>query len=308
MELYHRLSIVSLVLIHVALNVVLPGVVRESHDSDLFMFLWIGACMAQVTLIAAWSVFAPLHVTRRIAWGISFATLMWSSLVLGCRLGFVWSPEPSLTRAQALFLAVAVAWGCCTAVIPLVALRALARYRWRMPLHHVCSLQPARQFSVREMMIVATLACLLLGLTRLLLPPGEWKGLDIPRDLHTALHVLTLTQWVLAAPCLWLAYRKLPTVIVTSMLWPCVVAWAWAFVQQGLLRGQMRHLEWSQQLFVLYALNVGHCLGMFVVVALLRSLGYRFVRVAARRVIDNGPPASENAGDFTLLPVPYAET
>ncbi len=53
--------------------------------SELLGFVLLGICIAQVTLIAAWAVFAPGNIVVRLPWSLLLGLMMWYLLVLGQR-------------------------------------------------------------------------------------------------------------------------------------------------------------------------------------------------------------------------------
>jgi len=74
----------ALMCVLLAANLVTP--LFFDSRSELLMGLFVGICIGQVNLIAAWAALAPGNVLFRLPWSMLLGVLMWYSLVLGYRL------------------------------------------------------------------------------------------------------------------------------------------------------------------------------------------------------------------------------
>ena len=60
-----------------------PFVLHGHDDNEWLTALAFGTCIAQVTLIAAWAVFAPGNIVVRLPWSLLLGLMMWYLLALG---------------------------------------------------------------------------------------------------------------------------------------------------------------------------------------------------------------------------------
>ena len=77
----------GILLTFAAVDYCMPAVMEHlgGRRADLLMSILLGICIAQVTLIAAWVVFAPGNIVVRLPWSLLLGFAMWYLLVLGER-------------------------------------------------------------------------------------------------------------------------------------------------------------------------------------------------------------------------------
>jgi len=68
---------------------------RGGPDSEWLFAIALGICIAQVTLISAWAVFAPGNIVVRLPWSLLLGLMMWYVLAFSMQQADSYSRYPS---------------------------------------------------------------------------------------------------------------------------------------------------------------------------------------------------------------------
>ncbi len=272
----------ALICLLLSANLVMPLILDSSNE--LLTGVLFGICIGQVNLIAAWAALAPGNVLFRLPWSMLLGVLMWYSLVLGFRLqglldrlGVV-SFHSDLDMGETVLLGVVLVVGIIVAQIPLWLAGQV--FRWKL----VCSEMPdnthRHQYNLRHLLLSMFLLSLVLGAARVILPTEEQWRLHVNHEFWAILGAVILCNLLITVPCIWGSF------LPTAMMFPLAVAWTvycavLTVIEFGVLCLLLGPPSGNvvETLSVFLLLNLSQCgtvLGCFL---LLRSVGFRFVRL-----------------------------
>jgi hypothetical protein len=244
---------------------------REPHPGSE----WIGLCAAQVTLIAAWAVFAPGNIVTRLPWTILFGLMMWYTIVFGYRTsvneGHRQSSEDVVVLGTVLLLSVIVLQ------IPLWIAKRAFGYRMVSPGESPTPIAEERlQFQVKHLLVGTFILAVALSPIRYILPT-EHVSPVLRGEMLVLVPMVIVANLVATLPCLWGGFVSLP-----GMLF--VLAWAvYCLIVTGIELGVVSAIERGgperEAFIVLYALNGVQAAVVFAVMRIYRALGYRLQRV-----------------------------
>ena len=281
-----RALIGALICVLLAADLVTP--LFFDFQSELLVGVFVGICIGQVNLIAAWAALAPGNVLFRLPWSMLLGVLMWYSLVLGHRLqelldslGVV-SSHSDLDMGETVLLGIILVVGIIVAQIPLWVAGQV--FRWKL----VCGEMPENihrpQFNLRHLLLGMFLLSLLLGAARVILPTeGRWS-LHMDDELWAILGAVILCNLLITVPCIWGSF------VPTALMLPLAIAWTaycavLTLVEFGVLCLFLGSpgSDTVEIVIAFLLLNLSQCgtvLGSFL---LLRAAGFRFVRLPIAR-------------------------
>jgi hypothetical protein len=249
-----------------------PDAMRGPHPGSE----WLGLCAAQVTLIAAWAVFAPGNIVTRLPWTILFGLMMLYTIVFGYRSSdraHSQRPEDVVVLGEVLLLSVIVLQ------IPLWIAKRAFRYRMVVTGEDPTPIAEERlQFQVKHLLIGTFILAVALSPIRYILP-NEHVSLTPRPDMLVLVPMVIVTNLVATLPCLWGGFTSLPGLLF-------VLAWAvYCLIVTGIELGVISAIDGGRAgadrgaFAILYALNGVQAAVVFGVMRIYRALGYRLQRV-----------------------------
>ena len=245
----------------------------------------VGICIAQVTLIAAWAVFAPGNIVVRLPWSLLLGLMMWYVLVFGERRVNALSPYGHYGPQDVRVLGIVLLVGVTVLQIPLWIAKLVFRYRMLMPGEVA---EPAQrkplQFQVKHLLIGTFLFAVALSPIRLVLRKETVGSLMSNREFgHMSVMMLAaiVVNLVATLPCLWGGFAS------AKRVWRLGVAWSVynlgvTGTEVAVLRafGPPHEPETLWEiLWVLGVVNFTQGVVVFAVMRIYRTLGYRLQRV-----------------------------
>jgi hypothetical protein len=238
---------------------------------------WLGLtllaiCIAQVTLIAAWAVFAPGNIVVRLPWSLLFVLMMWYVLAFGQRRAHYRS-EDTLLLGIVLFL------GLTVLQVPLWIAKQVFRYRMLTPgeVPTPAGRGPV-QFQLKHLLIGTFLLSVALSPIRLVLPKETVGSLMPDRQLTVLILATMEVNLVATLPCLWGGF------VSAGKLWPLGVTWSvYSFVvtmiEFAVLCSVLGIPGDPDILWELGLMNFTQGAVVFAVMRIYRALGYRLQRM-----------------------------
>lgn len=240
----------------------------------------VGLCIGQVNLIALWSSLAPGNIVVRVSWGCLLTMAMWYALVLGRPVSR--SLYGDLTREDAITLVIVLFVGVVALQIPLWVAKKL--FRWRL----IRSLDAAetwrnedRQFHVRHMLIATFFVAAALSPMRQVLPVENRTYLHHDSAMYVTVPVAILCNFLATIPCIWWAFasaRSLARVILGWLVYTVVLT-AIEFSVFYAAFGAPPDEKRVEAFATVYTVNVSQCAAVIVTLLILRSIGFRLVRM-----------------------------
>jgi hypothetical protein len=243
-----------------------------------------GLCIGQVNLIAVWASLAPGNIVLRVAWSLLLTMAMWYGLILGSR-PLLLSSYTDMTRSQAIVLLIVLLGSVAVLQVPLWIGKKVFRWRLtRQPGDTAAALQEDRQFNLQHLLIATVLLAMALSPLREVLPPGI---VDFPEMHHTMwvlLAALTLCNLVITLPCIWWAFASKRRLIPLLLGWPfyCAVLTAIEFGCVCAILGRPGE-GYGKIALSFYLINLSQCAAVLGTLWILRAIGFRMVRMPARR-------------------------
>ena len=237
--------------------------------------LGFGACIAQVTLIAAWAVFTPGNIVVRLPWSLLLGMMMWYVLVFGEQWVGGYNPRDILTLGVVLLLGVTVLQ------VPLWIAKRAFRYRMfdagRSP--GPCRRGPL-QFQLKHLLLGTFLLSVALSPIRFALPEESVVGFVSGRQLRELLVLVPaviVANLVATLPCLWGGFVSASKVWGLGAGWlvDCLIVTGTEFaVVCAILGHDDSEVFWDIRPDELHAGRV-----VFGVMRLYRTLGYSLERL-----------------------------
>jgi hypothetical protein len=265
-----RFLIAGLICLFVGINLAVASLI-DANEECVFGVV-VGICVGQVNLIALWAALASGNVLVRLPWSLLLGVAMWYSLVFGARLtgNFAFLPGDATLLGAILLV------GIVCAQIPLwIAGKVFCWKLLRGPLTF-----ESRQFSLRQLLAGMFLLSAALAAGRIVLPDGSRWDSFMEYELWVLVAALIVSNLVITLPCIWGSFARLRWLLLLSLAWLvyCAVLTAIEFGALCALLGSPGR-DWYETALAFYLINVAQCGTVFSVLLLLRSVGFRFVRV-----------------------------
>jgi hypothetical protein len=256
-----------------------------------------GLCIGQLNLIATWASLAPGNIVLRISWSFLLTMSMWYSLVLGNQDTWGMTSSSEMSRSDAVLLMIILLSSVAILQIPLWIAKKVFRWRLtRQPDDTAASLQEDRQFHLQHLLIAAFLLAVALSPLRQVLPPGQIDSLELDGKMCVLLAVTVLCNLVVTIPCIWWAFASRRKSMLFAFAWPvyCAVLTA---VEVGILYATVGSLrpEWQETVVIFYVANLSQCAVVLGTLWILRTIGFRMVRLPCRGKRIDTPPSTEIA-------------
>ena len=264
---------VGFAIVDIATPQVMPW---HSHDGSRWLsFLSLGVCIAQLTLIASWAVFAPGNIVVRFPWTLLLGLMMWYVLVFGEHSAReVWNPQNSddvIILGEILLLTVTVLQ------IPLWIAKTAFRVRISRAEEDRTKTTPERfQFNLRDLLIGTFLFAVALSPIRYMLPKKPINSLWPDSELLLLIPVAIVADLLATLPCLWIGFRR--RVLALIAFWA-----GYELIVAGIEHVVLHaydHAPWEIKLYGwLAVLNLSQAAVVFAVARTYYALGYRLQRV-----------------------------
>jgi hypothetical protein len=249
----------------------------DMSGKDWRAFIAVGICIAQVTLIVAWAVFAPGNIVVRLPWSLLLGLAMWYLLVFGRRQAdrMPMRPEEVFTLGVALLLGVTVLQ------IPLWIAKRV--FRFRMFVSDDAPLSVERgpvQFQLKHLLIGTFIFAVALSPIRLILPKESAGNLFHDQELLVLVPAAVVVNLVATLPCLWGGF------LPGDRAWRLGLAWlGYGFlvtvIEFAVVCAILGAPGGENVLLKIYLLNFTQGTVVFVVMRIYRTLGFRMQRVPA---------------------------
>lgn len=252
---------------HLLADFILPWSMSFGPDV-VVVYALLGVVVAQVNLIALWTVFAPGSIGWRLPWAGLMAGGMWCALTIGNRLtwpGYFYAGE-------SVQLAAILAGGWLLAQLPLWCARLFFKYRFFAP--QAKDDRTEQQYHLRHLLLGMGLLSVLLGIGRLVMPPGEWWAGDWSFQVAVLLGTAVVVNLLVILPAIGISAlsARTPVIVCTALLllYSLVISvLECAFLNSLLGPGG----KW----FAVYLFNVGQMLSVGITLAILRWQGFRWL-------------------------------
>jgi hypothetical protein len=259
-----------------------PWIMRwqSGPDSNVLFWMALGGCVAEVTLIAAWAVFAPGNFVVRLPWSVLLGLMMWYILVFAQR---------DVQRAGGYFneqdiadVGISLLLGVTALQIPLWIAKRAFRYRMLAPGEVAAPATTERfQFEIKHLLIGTLFLALALSPLRIVIPGSVLQHVRLEWQMFVILGVAIVANLVATLPCLWCGFASSDRLVPLGFGW-LVYALIVTGIEFGVLCAALRGPPDSEVLKVfglLYLTNVTQGAVVFGVMRCYRALGYRLQRV-----------------------------
>jgi hypothetical protein len=249
----------------------------RGRDSEWIAAICIGVCVAQVTLIAAWAVFAPGNIVVRLPWSLLLGLTMWyvlaySEQTVNARYG---------NSGQAIaILGINMLLGVVSLQIPLWIAKRAFRYRMLSPGEAaVPTAHEKFQFEIKHLLIGTAVFAIALSPIHAVVPDALLKDFQPQWQMFFVIGVAIAANLVATLPCLWGGF------VGSSSLMPLGFGWLiYCLLVTGLELGIFSVLQrgpphTAEALVVIYLLNVTQGAVVFGVMRAYHAIGYRLQRV-----------------------------
>jgi hypothetical protein len=265
------------------------------YGVDCLVAASLGICIAQVTLIAAWAVFAPGNIVVRLPWALLLGLMMWYVLT--------WSEGracPGSRVDDTINLGISILLGVVVLQLPLwIAKRAL-RYRMILPGEEPAPHADGRlQFQLKHMLIGTTVFAIALSPLRLILPSGESRGYRPEWEMYVFLAVGICVNLVTTLPCLWggfVSNAKALALCITWLVYAMLISGFEVVTIAAIVRGP------RDDFWLYYLVNFSQGAVVFGVMRAYRALGYRLQRISG------GVPVAEGLHEASEAALPQRKT
>ena len=245
------------------------------HDNNGWLVaLAFGACIAQVTLIAAWAVLAPGNIVVRLPWSLLLGLTMWYVLAFGEKRAAGTRFEPR----NILILGLALLLGVTVLQVPLWIAKQAFRYRMLVPGEGAeAGEKRPLQFQLKHLLIGTFLLSVALSPIRLVLPKENIGGLVPHPELIALIPAVIVVDLVATLPCLWGGFVSEGRVWWLGLAWTvyCLVVSGIELAVLCAILGRPR----EDAIWQLGLLNFTQGTVVFAVMRIYRTLGYRLQRV-----------------------------
>jgi hypothetical protein len=236
-----------------------------------------GICIAQVTLIAAWAVFAPGNIVVRLPWSLLLGLTMWYLLACGLRRYAYGRYDGS---HDAVVLGIVLLSSVTVLQIPLWIAKQAFRYRMLMPgeVPAPAGRGPV-QFQLKHLLIGTFILSVALSPIRLVLPKESAGSLMPQYEWLVGILAGIVVNLLTTLPCLWGGF------VSAGRVWWLGLAWAvYSFVIMtvGLAIADIflgSNGAVYREFPLLQLLNFTQGLVVFAVMRIYRTLGFRVQRL-----------------------------
>jgi hypothetical protein len=239
--------------------------------------LAIGGCIAELTLVAAWAVFAPGNLVARLPWALLFGLAMWYLLVFGERNTAIdWRrPNPN----EEFMLGEILLAGVIVLQVPLWVAKRAFRYRMVVPGEAAMPMALERfQFQLKDLLIGTTILAIALAPIRLLLPRGSVGSMLLDRELLVLAPMAMAVDLLATLPCLWGGFVAESRVLRLLLIW-IVHGLILAGIETGVVRLTLPTDSIAKVYQIFVSLNLSQAAVVFTVMRIYYVLGYRLQRV-----------------------------
>jgi hypothetical protein len=269
---------VGIAVVLAALEYLTPIAMRRIHPGDNAVWIpasLIGVCIAQVTLVAAWAVFAPGNIVVRWPWALLLGLMSWYVLVFG-----QYESDRYYDPANTIMLGLTLLVGVTVLQVPLWITKRVFRVHLLAPGDdpELVGRRPL-QFELKHLLIGTLIFAVALSPIRVLLPKQQTVGSFLPdRELLVILVAVIVVDLVATLPCFWGGFASSPGV------WRLAIGWA-AYIlvvtlmETAIFCNFLRGGRWSEVFFVMFPVNVSQGAVVFAVMRIYRTLGFRLERI-----------------------------
>jgi hypothetical protein len=272
----------------VALDYATPWIMHlyPGRDGEWLVAIAIGACIAQVTLIAAWAVFAPGNLVVRLPWSLLLGLMMWYVLSISHIRTVSWHYQEGAIAQLGINLLL----GVSSLQLPLWIAKRAFRYRMLAPDEIAAPTATERfQFEIKHLLIGTLFLALALAPLRIVIPNTFLLHIAFEREMFFLIGASIVANLLATLPCLWGGF------VSTHKLVPLGVGWLlYALLVTGLEVGALCAVvrypppELGRVFAIVYLVNVTQGAVVFGVMRCYRALGYRLLRAPR----DMPPPES----------------
>ena len=256
---------------------------HRGPDNEWPVAVAIGACIAQVTLIAAWAVFAPGNLVVRLPWSLLLGLMMWyvltASMLRAQGNSYVYGGHSYEERAIAE-LGVNLFLGVTALQLPLWIAKRAFRYRMLAPGEIAAPTATERfQFEIKHLLIGTLLLALALSPLRIVIPSSILQHVNFEREMFVVIGAAIAANLLGTLPCLWGGFVSTIKLVLLGVGWLLYTLLVTG-LEVGALCAVLRTPPDLGRVFaVVYLVNVTQGAAVFGVMRCYRALGYRLVRV-----------------------------
>jgi hypothetical protein len=255
-----------------------PQIMVDFPEKQMLTAFAVGACIAQVTLIAAWAVFAPGNLVVRLPWALLLGLTMWYTLAWSDKRAWNYGYAEDVTELGVNLLA-----GVVALQIPLWIMKWAFRYRMLAPGEPVIPTASERfQFQVKHMLIGTLILAIALSPLRRILPE---EGFGRIRTNLSEMFVLVgaaiVASLLATLPCLWGGFVSTHRVTPLALGWLvyCLLVTGVEFQVLCTSLGVPSSRDTGRVFVMAYLINASQGAIVFAVMRCYRALGYRLLRV-----------------------------
>jgi hypothetical protein len=242
--------------------------IMKYSGSDWLRTLLVGACIAELHLIAVWAVLAPGNLVVRLPWSLLLTAAMWYSFVIGNRQFDVITLSNAIIDGEIMFAAMIVAQ------IPLWVAKGV--FRWRL-IRGISDADQWRQgpwqFHIRHLLVATFLLALAMSPLRSVLPPGPADRYFSPAIGILVLGTFLVCNLAVTVPCIWGAFASAGSAVPLALGW-LVSCGVLTFLEFMAWPGTAR----GKGLLLFLLLNLSQAATVFGMLLIYRAIGFRFVR------------------------------
>ncbi len=250
---------------------------HRGPDSQWPIALVLGACIAQVTLIAVWAVFAPGNIVVRLPWSLLLGLVMWYVLTISSRsVQTYYSPYQESGIAE---LGINLLLGITALQVPLWIAKRTFRYRMLAPGETAAPTTTERfQFQIKHMLIGTLVLALALSPLRIVIPGSILQHLRLEWQMFFAVGVVIVANLLTTLPCLWGGFVSNAKLIPLGFGWLFYCLFITGLEIEMIFAVERGGPNWGEAFGLTYLVNVTQGALVFGVMRGYRALGYRMVR------------------------------
>jgi hypothetical protein len=274
------------------LDYVTPQIMRwGSEDSNWPFWMAVGGCIAQVTLIAAWAVFAPGNIVVRLPWSLLLGLMMWYVLSLSqWRTNYVhdryhdaWHDSyVESYKRDVVQVGICLLLGVTALQLPLWITKRAFRYRMLAPGEIAAPTSTERfQFQIKHLLIGTLFLALALAPLRAVIPSSILQHINLEWRIFFAVGLAIAANLLTTLPCLWGGFVSSAKLIPLGIAWLlyCLVVTGLEFGTLCVVEGAPPPSHAANIFGLVYLANVTQGAVVLGVMRCYRALGYRLERV-----------------------------
>ena len=255
----------------------------EAGEDDLVesavMAITLGVCIGQINLISIWAALAPGHVVVRLPWALLLTVIMWAAVCIGLK--FENANTDDYYQTGVILVCAQLA-----AQTPLWVGAKIWKWRLASREQRRIGVEASdAQFSIQHMMAGTLFLALTLALFRFVISgePVDWGRVRFDVDILIVLFIAMTTNLLIVVPCIWLAFLPRSQLRRALSRWALLVVFV--SIAEDVILSML--LRWPSNVFmvalVTTTINLAQCWAVVVVLLRLRCLGFRLVRLHARK-------------------------